>query len=151
MIEEWNISHVLSVITLDLLNSIKLPDNFDKNNWIVIDMDDIIHVDAPNAPTKEQVFTILKWGASLPTDAKVLVHCFAGVSRSTACALALKVQDHGLDKLDKCIKWLVKHRPNACPNPVITWHADSLLAANGQLFQKAEEIANARIAQALEE
>ena len=145
-----DITHVLSVITADMLHEIKLPSNFNRDNWLFENMDDMIDIDAPKAPTKAQIYRILKWGRSLPADAKVLVHCYAGVSRSTASALILKVQEQGISNIDNCIKWLVNHRPNACPNPVIMWHADELLSADGILFKKSEEVANARLIKALE-
>jgi len=147
MIDQHGITHVLTVITIYEIDYVKpkLPASFDKNNWLFLNMDDVIDADVPLAPQKEQVAQILEWGRSLPADAKVLVHCFAGVSRSTASALALKVQELGVDKLDECIEWLVNHRPIACPNPVITKHADELLCANGLLHQKAEAVASAKL------
>ena len=51
----------------------------------------------------------------------------------------------GINQIDECIKWLVDHRPSACPNPVITKFADELLLANGELFKKAEEVASIRL------
>lgn len=143
------ITHILSVISRDELDFIKLPKEFDRNNWLLLYMDDMIDINSPLAPTKNQIETILKWGKTLPSNANVLVHCFAGISRSTACALALKVQEIGIAHINECSKWLVNQRPNACPNPVITWHADELLSANGILFKHSEDIANARIAASL--
>ena len=150
MIYENDITHVLSVITFDLVNDIKFPNYFNRNNWLCLEMDDKIDINAHLAPSKSQISKILEWGRSLPEDSHVLVHCYAGISRSTACALALKVQSIGIDKIDKAIQWLIKTQPKACPNPVISHFADELLSANGLLFQKSEELATLRLIKNLE-
>ena len=139
------ITHVLSLLTIDEKGMIKLPSFFDRANHLFLDMDDVLDANVYGAPRLEQVSRILDWASKLPTDAKLLVHCFAGVSRSTAAALAIKVQNDGLNKLTDAIDWLVKHRPIACPNPVITKYADDLLGANGELFKHAEAVAKSRL------
>ena len=66
-------------------------------------------------------------------------------SRSSAAALALIVQYHGVDKIDEGIQLLLEVRPFACPNPLITLFADEQLGCNGELHEKAEKVANAKI------
>jgi len=91
------------------------------------------------APTKAQVKAALDWVASLPEDSKVVVHCFAGVSRSTALALAFMASRHG-------VEWakneLEKYRPMSYPNELIARYADEILGFNGELLNAAQEICN---------
>jgi predicted protein tyrosine phosphatase len=145
MIQKHGITHVLSVIDHHDIDHLQLPKGFDRNNWLWLDMEDIANPDASTAPQKDQVETILAWGSLLPSDARVLVHCYAGISRSTASALALQVQDWGVDCIDLAVEWLLAARPIAVPNPVITAYADQLLAADGRLFAAAENIAKRRL------
>lgn len=145
MIHLHGITHVLSLLRGRERNELFLPRVFNRDNWLFLDMDDVINEDAEFAPTLDQVKRILEWGKSLPHDAKVLVHCRAGVSRSTAAALALMVQKLGVHRIDQAVEWLVDHRPVACPNPVISKHADRLLGAGGELYLKAERVANAKL------
>lgn len=147
MIHRHGISHVLSLLRGRERNDLVLPPDFDRNNWLLLDMDDVISEQAEFAPRPEQVKQFLDWGKQLPSDARVLVHCRAGVSRSTSAALALMVQDIGVHRIDHAIEWLVDHRPIACPNPVISKHADRLLGAGGELFAKAERVANDKLLQ----
>ena len=112
---------------------------------IFLDMDDVISETADAAPQKEQVVQLLDWVNKLPTDAHLVIHCYAGVSRSTAAALAVKVQELGVDRLKDAIDWLLENRPIACPNPVITKFADDLLGAKGELHAAAEEVANNKL------
>lgn len=145
MIHKHGITHVLSLLRGRERNDLILPRDFDRNNWLFLDMDDVINEDAEFAPSLDQVSKILEWGRSLPDGSRVLVHCMAGVSRSTSAALALMVQAIGVHRIDEAVDWLVDHRPIACPNPVISKHADQLLGAGGKLFEKAERVANAKL------
>lgn len=139
------ITHVLSLLRGPERNELYIPSDFDRNNWLFIDMDDVINPDAVCAPTKDQVVKLLGWGRLLPPNSKLLVHCYAGISRSTAAALALKVQHLGNARLKEAIDWLMKERSIACPNPVITKYADEILGCEGALHAAAEKIASTRL------
>ena len=117
----------------------------DRNNWLLLHFEDNLIESETNSPTVEHVKKILEWGKSLPEDAVVLVHCEAGVSRSTAAALAILVQYYGNDKIEECIKLLLDVRPIACPNPLITKWADEQLGCNGELHEAAEKVANSKL------
>lgn len=104
--------------------------------------EDIMDKTGWGAPTREQVKAALAFTEGL-TDARVMVNCFAGVSRSTAIALAILFQHHRC--IETAVELLVTDRVQAAPNPVITEHADQLLGCNGRLFQAGEDIAINRI------
>lgn len=139
-----NATHVISAVTRWEIEAANV--NFGKNiSWKIFEMDDVIERDDEDAPTKKQVEEILNWAKKLPDDSRIIVHCFAGVSRSTAIALIIKVQELGIDKIATAISWLKSIRPQACPNPVITHFADEILNANGKLFEASEEVANEKL------
>lgn len=138
-------THVVTMLRRQELNELKMPRAFNKDNWLFLDMDDVISETADAAPQREQVVQLLDWVKKLPDDAHLVIHCYAGVSRSTAAALAVKVQELGVDRIKDAIDWLLENRPVACPNPVITKFADELLGANGELHAAAEEVANAKL------
>lgn len=138
-------THVVSLLHSKERNQLFLPRDFNKANWLFLEMDDVIHETADAAPKKEQVERLLEWVKTLPKDAHLVIHCYAGISRSTAAALAVKVQELGVSRVSEAIDWLLDHRPQACPNPVITKFADELLDAKGELHGAAEEVANKRL------
>lgn len=137
------ITHVLSLLD----HGVKpfLHPKTDKKNWLLLHFEDNTTLEQPNGPTKGHVIQILEWAKKLPDDAIILSHCEAGVSRSTAAAIAILVQKHGIDKIDECIEWVVSVRPQACPNPLITNWADEILGCNGELHTKCEAVANAKL------
>jgi predicted protein tyrosine phosphatase len=140
-----NVSHVLSLLRGRERNELIMPGDFPKENWLLLDMDDVINETAVFSPTREQVQHLLQWGNNLPENARLLVHCYAGISRSTAAALALKVQQIGKDNISQAINWLIEHRPQACPNPVITKYADEILDCRGDLHKAAEIVATSKL------
>jgi len=140
-----NITHVLTLLRGREHNELLMPSDFPRQNWLSMDMDDVINDDAEFAPTRDQVKTILEWGKNLPDNSKILVHCYAGVSRSTAAALALKIQHIGNDNISEAINWILEHRPQACPNPIITKYADEFLNCGGDFHEAAEQVATKRL------
>lgn len=130
-------THILSLIDPGEKKPFMHP-NFDKRNWRVFRFEDNLEEKDLHSPTREHVSLILKWGRALPLDAIAIIHCTAGVSRSTAATLAVLVQFHGKDKIPECIEMLREVRPNAMPNPLITQFADDELDCGGKLFEAGE-------------
>ena len=49
---------------------------------------------------------------------------------------------HRTGDIDGSVEALLNVRPEACPNPVISMHADELLGLDGRLFEASEMVAN---------
>ena len=107
-------------------------------NRLLINCRDVIHEDVSSAPTEEQVRTVLEFSKDLDDDASLVIHCLAGISRSTAIALAILVQKHGVHKIKECVDSLLDIRPQAYPNPIIIKYADKLLGADGALIEEVK-------------
>ena len=69
------------------------------------------------------------------TDGSLLVHCRAGVSRSTAIALAIAADRLGAGNERQACEWLIKRHPKAQPNRLVVFHADELLMRKQGLFK----------------
>lgn len=133
-------THLLTLIDEHL--NVDSSNLFSVEDHKVLKFDDTEHLDNPRAPTKEICKEILDWGKTLPKDADLLVHCYAGISRSTAATLALMVQDSGCGgaAIGACIDTIVRIRPFAFPNRLMTKYFDELLGLNGELIQKVNEL-----------
>lgn len=87
-------------------------------------------------PSEDNVAAILEVGERLAgTDVNhLLVHCFAGVSRSTAAAVTLMTQRNP-GREAEIFEALGDIRPRAWPNSAMIAHADRLLGRAGALVE----------------
>ena len=129
---EVEATHILSL--LDDGDKPFLPHGFNRDNAKLVNMLDVEGRWDYGAPKFEQFVDIMNWSANLPEDAILVVHCYAGVSRSTATALGIMVQKYGLDKIDWCASKLLEIRDIASPNMLIAEYIDTILNANGKLY-----------------
>lgn len=70
----------------------------------------------------------------------LVVHCYAGISRSTAAAFALAAAlQPERDEVE--LAWELRRlAPSATPNPLLIAHADFLLGRNGRMSRAIERI-----------
>jgi predicted protein tyrosine phosphatase len=90
------------------------------------------------APTENSVRDLLDLGRRLkaePVD-HLLIHCHMGISRSTAAAITLMVQDHPGREEDS-FRHLRRIRPKAWPNSRMIRFADDMLGRGGALVKAA--------------
>jgi predicted protein tyrosine phosphatase len=91
-------------------------------------------------PTRRSVAEILEFGERCLLDSRsrpvhLLIHCFAGISRSTAVGYALLVQAWGTDRTSEALQRVVEVRPEAFPNLLVVRHADRLLGCAGEMIR----------------
>ena len=100
------------------------------------DIDDPRH---PAPPRRRHVRDGLVF-ARAHVERRLLIHCYAGVSRSTALAYAILVDRHGHDGDEaRLLERLLEIRPQACPNRLVVRHADALLGRRGRMIAAVEE------------
>jgi len=90
-------------------------------------------------PRLEHMERILEFGVVFQRDraerpdAHLLIHCHAGISRSTAAMASLLAQSDPDEAEDRIFERLVAIRPQAWPNSLMIGHADHLLGRGGRL------------------
>lgn len=90
------------------------------------------------APDLAHVERALAFGETWDAEAPMVVHCFAGVSRSSATALAIACARNP-DTPELEIALLLRRlAPHTFPNRRITALADQLLGRRGRLIQAVE-------------
>jgi predicted protein tyrosine phosphatase len=67
----------------------------------------------------------------------LLIHCHAGVSRSTAAAILILAQRHADRPADEAILGVVRLRPRAWPNLRMLELGDAALGRNGEIVKAA--------------
>jgi len=85
------------------------------------------------APTRAMVKKALAFAKALPDDARLLVHCGHGISRSTALGFAILCQAQPDLTEEKVYRQILRLRPQAFPNALIVTYADALLSRNGKM------------------
>src|SRR5271165_4248475 len=85
-------------------------------------------------PQKADVEAILAFGRDAGDDLRhLLIHCHAGISRSTAAMAMILAQAFPQDKEDAIVDRLMRIRPQALPNSRMIEFADELLGREGRL------------------
>jgi predicted protein tyrosine phosphatase len=82
--------------------------------------------------TREHVADALAFARTV--NGALLVHCWAGVSRSTSITLAIIADRLGPGHEPEALAELLKLAPEAVPNLLVTQHADALLERHGALL-----------------
>jgi predicted protein tyrosine phosphatase len=84
-------------------------------------------------PRKADVEAILAFGRDADGAARLLVHCHAGISRSTAATLMILAQAHPHEREEAIAERLIEIRPQAWPNSRMIAFADDALDRGGRL------------------
>lgn len=84
-------------------------------------------------PTRDHARQVLEFGRRHATN-RLLVHCQAGLARSTAAALAILADRFGPGREDAALEELLRLRPEAVPNLALTAAADDELDRGGKLL-----------------
>jgi predicted protein tyrosine phosphatase len=98
-------------------------------------------------PEVSDVESILGFGRDLGDDlGHLLIHCHAGISRSTAAMAMILAQAFPHESEDAIIQRLEAIRPQAWPNSRMIGFADTLLGRNGRLTSAVIKLYARRLA-----
>lgn len=111
-----------------------LPEGFDNAERKVRLL--IADVVTEEGATEEDVRRIIQLAEQLQSETgTLLIHCEAGVSRSTATALIMYACWLGPGREDEAMERVISQRPFAIPNRRMVALADNLLQLDGRLLQ----------------
>lgn len=141
---ETGVSHVLSILDPDW----PVPEafgTFGEHEKLELRFHDVIE-DAPGMlpPREEHVERVLAFGRSLVAEpwpaASLLVHCHAGVSRSTASMALILAQALPDRPAAEILGEVLRIRQQAWPNLRMMEMGDALLGRGGELVDAAHRI-----------
>jgi len=134
------ITHVLSILDPDWPDPSAFAE-FAPHRRLALRFHDIIEpVPGRFAPTREDVERLLAFGHELGEAAAaghLLVHCHAGVSRSTAATALILAQAHPERPARDVLDAVSRIRPRAWPNLRILEFGDELLGRGGEIVAAA--------------
>ena len=129
-------SHLISIITPSEMPT--TPSGIHSDNHLQVGCHDIIepYPDAVH-PDDSHVSAVIEFARQWDRHAPLVVHCWAGVSRSTATALAVACIHAKASEME-IARRLRSAAPHAHPNKLIVEIADRLLDRNGALIAAVE-------------
>ena len=139
---ESRVSHVLSILDPDW----PVPDAFGgygEHARLELRFHDVIEASNPDmiAPQQTHVAELLAFGRGLleepHDDAHLLVHCHAGVSRSTASVALILAQALPDVSANRIFEEVLHIRPQAWPNLRMLEIGDAILGRRGELVAAA--------------
>ena len=117
------------------------PPGVDPDNHLWLQMDDIADpIDGLIAPSEEHVQRLVDFVTRWDRAEPLVVHCFAGISRSTAaafiaaCALAPE-----RDEAEIAVR-IRNASPTASPNPRLVALGDAYLGRHGRMVRAVKQI-----------
>jgi predicted protein tyrosine phosphatase len=141
---ETGATHVLSILDPDY----PVPEafgRFGEHEKLELRFHDVIEDDPGMEPPREgDVVRLLAFGRDLmaepPNDAHLLVHCHAGISRSTASMALILAQGLPAVSAHEIMREIVRIRPKAWPNLRIVEMGDAMLGRNGEIVAAVAEV-----------
>jgi predicted protein tyrosine phosphatase len=138
-VDETGARHIVTL--LRLTDRVERPRHIAPENHLVLAVDDIAEpMEGYTVPGEEHVQRLIDFVGQWDRAAPMVVHCYAGISRSTAgafvAACALNPQ-----RAEQQIAWDIRRASRtAQPNAAIVTIADRLLQRDGRMVRAIETI-----------
>jgi predicted protein tyrosine phosphatase len=120
---------------------VRRPESIPEPNHLLLDMDDISSpLDGYVLPGEDHVAKLVEFVTDWDRAAPLVVHCYAGISRSTAgafitaCALNPERDEHAI------ARFIRDASPTAQPNLRLVALADNLLGRKGRMVKAVDNL-----------
>jgi predicted protein tyrosine phosphatase len=139
LIVEHGVSHVVTMLAPDTPHD--MPQGIVAGNHLKLYFHDIVQdMDGHTPPCAADAEKLISFLESWQREKPMLIHCWAGISRSTAAAYtALCLLRPKADEEE--LAWeLRRASPSATPNRLIVTLTDSILGRDGRMVKAIEKI-----------
>ena len=138
-VEETKALHIVTL--LRLTDRVTRPAHIAAENHLILAVDDIVDAEeGATVPAQDHVVRLIDFARAWDRSSPMVVHCFAGISRSTAAAFtaacALNPQRDEAD-IARAIR---AASPTASPNKRIVAIADEILERNGRMIRAVDAL-----------
>jgi len=144
-VEDTGARHVITLLKdIDL---VRRPDVIIPDNHLILGMDDISEpLDGYIAPADEHLIRLIEFVRGWDRAKPLVVHCYAGISRSTAGAFVTACTLNPQRSELAIAQALRQASATATPNPRIVSLADRMLGRHGRMTAAIETIGRGSIA-----
>ncbi|MBN8964073.1 MAG: protein tyrosine phosphatase [Rhizobiales bacterium] len=131
-ITETGASHMVTL--LRLVDRVERPASIAQSNHLILGMDDIAGpMDGHIPPAEEHVLDLIGFVQRWDRKAPLVIHCYAGISRSTAGAfISACALNPGRDEM-AIARAIRASSTTAMPNAMLVSHADRILRRQGRM------------------
>jgi predicted protein tyrosine phosphatase len=138
-VAETRASHIVTL--LRLIDRVQRPPAIAEANHLILGMDDIsMPMDGYTHPAEEHVHHLIGFVRRWDRSAPVVMHCYAGISRSTAGAfIAACALNPSRDEASVARAIRASSR-TASPNIMLVGHADRILGRHGRMVAAVEAL-----------
>lgn len=138
-VEETRAQHIVTL--LRLISRVQRPAHITPENHLVLAVDDIVaHADGFTVPADDHIKRLIDFAGRWDRRTPLVVHCFAGISRSTAAAFVAACAINP-KRDERVIARAIRDASiTAQPNARIVAIADQLLQRDGRMVRAVEEI-----------
>lgn len=132
-------SHVVTL--LKNTHQVTRPESVAAPNHLILSLDDVVApMEGYLAPGEAHVEQLIAFVHGWDRAAPLVVHCFAGISRSTAGAFVTACAINPQRDERQIARALRRASPTATPNSRIVSIADQMLGRNGRMIRAVEAI-----------
>ena len=132
-------SHIVTLLSPD--HMIDTPEGFPRERHLRLGMNDVVDVTAGDTPPEQaHVAALLEFARSGPAEDPMLVHCWAGISRSMAATYIILCDRLGRGSELYAAKAIRSRAPHAYPNALLVRHADEMLGRDGRMVEAIKSI-----------
>jgi predicted protein tyrosine phosphatase len=127
-------SHMVTL--LRRIDRVERPHGIEEANHLILGMDDItVPLDGYTHPAEEHVNDLIRFVQRWDRRAPLVMHCYAGISRSTAGAfISACALNPGRDEA-AFARAIRKSSTTAMPNILLVSHADRILNRRGRMIE----------------
>ena len=127
-------SHMVTLLSPD--HMIETPAGFPVERHLRLGMNDVVDTAAGDTPPERRhVETLLDFARTWPAEDPLLVHCWAGISRSMAATYIILCDRLGRGSELFAAKAIRSRAPHAYPNALLVSHADELMGRQGRMVE----------------
>ena len=139
-------SHIVTL--LRSIDYVERPSHIVAANHLILGMDDITGpLDGYTHPAEEHVVEPVEFVRRWDRRAPLVMHCYAGISRSTAGAF-ISACALNPDRDERSIARIIrKSSATAMPNIMLVSHADRILRRNGRMVEAIMSLGPGLLAQ----
>ena len=148
-VADARVSHLVTLINGE--TPIYTPPSIEPDRHLRLAMNDICEPQPGLVlPCETHVADLIAFARDWDRQAPLLIHCWAGISRSTAAAFISLCALNRAGSEPELARALRRASPTAYPNRLLVALADEILTRNGRMITAVEDIGRGQIAEEAE-